>query len=175
MKTRHFILYLFLTLSIVAKADEVDKLRSELFNLELNTEDISKYLDKLEAIENPTARVIAYKGATCAFLAKYMVNPLKKIYFLQKSHNYLNRAVHEDPDDVEVHFFRFLTQSQIPSFLGMSGNINEDKIFIMAHIDEFKMEGITPNIVTFVSDYLNSSHYCTYEEAQMVANSLYSM
>ena len=71
--------------------------------------------------------------------------------------------------------FRFLTQSQIPSFLGMSGNVQEDKKYIMAHLDEFKLEGITPNIISFVSGFLNSSRYCTSEEAKMLADSLYSM
>jgi hypothetical protein len=159
----------------VVKADDSDELRNELFNLELNTEDISKYLEKLESINNPSPRVIAYKGATCAFLAKYMVNPLKKLYYLQKSENYLDRAIRRSPDDVEIHFFRFMTQSQIPSFLGMSGNVREDKAYIMAHLDEFKIEGITPNIISFVSGFLNSSRYCTSEEAKMLADSLYSM
>lgn len=171
---KHWLLVLFLSAVALANASVIgepdpDALRKELFELELNPEEISVFLEKLESIEDPSPQIIAYKGSTCAFLARYLFNPFKKIYYLNKSQKYLNRAVRLDPDNVEIRFLRFLTQSQIPAFFSLGYDVKSDKKYIIAHLDDFKLDGLAPEIVSYLTGFLQKSRYCTLDEANMIA------
>jgi len=148
-------------------------LRNELFSLELNPIDIGAYLDKLELIDNPGAEIISYTGAACAFLARHISNPLKKIYYLNQSNRYLKKAVESDPDNVEIRFIRFLTQSQIPGILTLGYDVREDKKYIVDHLENMKMDGITDEMAQFLSSFLLKSKYCTAEEAEVLTGMMY--
>ena len=147
-------------------------LRNELFLLELNSDSIQNYLDKLTLITDPSPEVISYKGASCAFLAKYISNPIKKIYYLNQSNKYLNLAVKLKPDDVEIRFIRFLTKSQVPVIFSLGYDLADDKQFIIANIDAFQMKGLTSEMGEFITGFLFESRYCSYDEAITLSKGL---
>jgi len=63
------------------------------------------------------AIVRAYYGALRTLEAKYSRNPVKKLSSLQQGMAFMDQAVWEEPDDVEVIFLRFAALHSMPSFL----------------------------------------------------------
>ena len=62
LKSGILISLLLSTVWITAVAQDQQALRNELFVLELNSEEISIFLSKLEAIASPTAEIVSYTG-----------------------------------------------------------------------------------------------------------------
>ena len=69
-------------------------------------------------------------------------------------------AIKNAPHDIELRYLRLLIQTNIPAFLGMSTNLVEDKIVILAFIN-VETDGHLKNMVT---NFLMSSELCTEKE-----------
>lgn len=175
MKIGLILSLLLVTFWVDGLSQDQKDLRNELFVLKLNTDEISSFLVKLEAIESPSAETVAYTGATCAYLAKYTSNPFKKIHYLNRSKRYLNQAVGMDPKNIEIRFMRFLTQSQVPGILNLGYDVRSDKTYIVNNLDSLHLEGMTKEMTEFLSGFLYDSRYCTTNEAEMLSNHLYTI
>jgi hypothetical protein len=111
------------------------------------TEELLKYLDKLKSNE---PLVIAYKGGTEALMAKHSWNPYQKFAYLKKSGQTLQSAIEDAPKNAEIRFLRFSIQHFIPSFLGMSGELEEDKKVIIANINTTTSGEVKKAIIKFM-------------------------
>ena len=69
-------------------------------------------------------------------------------------------AIKNAPHDIELRYLRLLIQTNIPAFLGMSTNLVEDKIVILAFIN-IEKDNHLKNMVT---NFLMSSGLCTEKE-----------
>lgn len=89
---------------------------------------------------NPADAVLkAYFGASAAASPACLSNPAKKISYFNKGKKLLSEAVKSKPDNYEVRFLRFATQSKAPGFLGYNDNIREDKDFLITHVSDAEM------------------------------------
>jgi hypothetical protein len=58
---------------------------------------------------------------------------------LDKGMAKINASIKYFPDDLEIRLLRLTIQSQVPAFLGRSGNLQSDKEFMMRGLaDKFK-------------------------------------
>jgi len=73
----------------------------------------------------------AYYGASSAAAPACLSNPAKKIAYFRKGKQLIADAVMLEPDNFEIRFLRFATQSKTPSFLGYNQQIEEDKRFLL--------------------------------------------
>jgi hypothetical protein len=64
------------------------------------------------------------------FMAKHVINPFSKMSYFKKGKKYLESAVANAPNNLEVRFMRYTCQKEMPDFLGYNTNIAEDRKFI---------------------------------------------
>ncbi|KAA3648501.1 MAG: hypothetical protein DWP98_08660 [Bacteroidetes bacterium] len=159
MKKILFIVFaFFLCTSAVNSQDALlDKLRPEYMKA-LHDIDLAPavYL-KFEAIENPSAKILAYKGALEAIMTRTTWNVFKKIGYLNKSQLSFNKAVELEPNNVEVRFMRLSVEHEIPSYLGYSTHMEEDKAFVVKHIAKFNPMNLDQQIMKEILVFVQKS------------------
>lgn len=65
------------------------------------------------------------------FMARHSLNPLNKMLYFKKGRKYLDEAVQEDYQNVEIRLIRYLSQQKIPKILDYRQNMEEDKALIL--------------------------------------------
>jgi len=81
--------------------------------------------------------LLAYYGTSAAASPACISNIAKKLSNFKKGKQLLESAVQSAPDNLEIRFLRFSTQSKAPSFLGYNSNLKEDKKFILSNFKAF--------------------------------------
>ena len=99
-----------------------------------NSLELSK---KFENSQPKDALLKAYWGASTAAAPECLSNPMEKIKYFRKGKTLLDESVKAQPDQMEIRFLRFATQTKAPSFLGYNGNIKEDKRIILENIADY--------------------------------------
>lgn len=84
--------------------------------------------------------LMAYYGASSAAAPNCLFNPASKIAYFRRGKSLLAESVRLQPQSFEIRFLRFATQSKTPSFLGYNGNLDEDRRFLIANIDQGREE-----------------------------------
>lgn len=114
--------------------------------------------------------LLGYKGAAQALIAKHSWNPYTKLDYVKLANATFGDAVKAAPANGEIRFLRFSVQYYVPSFLGQSGNLQEDKAVIIQQLPELK-KTMTAAEVKEICDFLLQTHLCTAaEETQLKSN-----
>ena len=87
-----------------------------------------------------------YKGGATIIMAKYVSNPFSKISNFRKGRNMLEKAIAMDRTNSELIFLRFAIQTNIPSFLGYSNDIQEDKKHLQNSLPHLKDKALKEHI-----------------------------
>lgn len=77
----------------------------------------------------------AYNGLAIMRKAEYTYNPYKKLSFFNQGKKKIEAAIARNKTNSEIRFIRLSVQSNIPDFLGYSGDINADKRIIIQAIN----------------------------------------
>lgn len=93
---------------------------------------------------------IAYLGAFRAIWAKHAINPITKLVTFNKGREHIEKAVLNDPENVEIRFVRFSIQKNCPSFLGYNTDIQKDRQFIEANKGKIQ----SPQLMKMIADIL---------------------
>jgi len=83
---------------------------------------------------------LAYRGAFKAIWAKHIFNPIGKLETFNQGKTDIEKAVSQDPDNIEIRLIRLSVQSNAPRILGYSSNIEEDKKLLMANRESLTSE-----------------------------------
>jgi len=110
----------------------------------------------------------AYFGAATAAAPACLGSPAKKISYFRKGKDLIAEAVKLQPDNFEIRFLRFATQSKTPSFLGYHQNIDEDKQFLLANLEKGRTTVANSRIFAKMTDFLATSESLTGKEQAMV-------
>lgn len=94
----------------------------------------------------------AYWGVAKMVLAKFAFFPLKKLSLFQAGKQALQHAILHQPNVTELRFLRLSIQKSVPSILAYQENIEEDKAFILKHIEN-EAEAIQIAFKTFCQRY----------------------
>lgn len=108
-------------------------------------------------VEDRTAIIIAYDAATKAILTRTTWNWFKKLEYLQQSRKLFKEAVNRDSVNVEIRFLRFTVEDRIPFYLGYSDHMKEDKKVILENLQNYKVEGLNPEIYQYLHKRLEES------------------
>jgi hypothetical protein len=133
------------------------------------SEDSLKKLAMLLAPANnnsATMVYLGYKGAATIMQAKYQVNPFSKLESLKKGKEILQTAIIKDTTQLETRYLRFTIQTNLPSFLNYSADINNDKLFLLSNYRSIQDE----ELKKMVFQYLSTSKFCTEEELKKIKN-----
>ncbi len=158
MRTVLFALLLLCCSVICRAADqpELKPLRQKIvlaMNSKKTTDSLYESLDKQS---NKPPIIIAYLGILDALKAKHAWNPYSKIKSLNAAQSLLQKAVGDEPHNMEIRFLRFSVQHNAPGFLGYGKNLDEDKDEIMIQLamkrDFITEKDLNRTIIQFLLD-----------------------
>ena len=112
-----------------------------------------KLLEELEDItlENPLK--YAYKGATHALLAQYLINPYSKLESVKTGSMMLDDAVIAASANMEIRYLRYSIEKNLPSFLPYRKHIKQDELRIVNALVA-KQDNLSPEIHKEVIQYM---------------------
>lgn len=145
------------------QANEWVKIRN-LYEQAAIKEDAQLKLNALLLSKVENAVLNGYKGANLMISAKYVFNPVRKLSRFNKGKVQMEHAIEREPKNLELRYLRFTIQTNLPVFLGYSGNIIKDKEFLISHLATVSDVDLRNRIVA----YLISSRRCSDSELKEV-------
>lgn len=108
--------------------------------------------------------LLGYKGAAIMMQASYAIDPFTKLSKFKKGKNLIEYAIKKEANNTELRYVRLTIQTNIPSFLGYSGEIKNDKDFILEQLPHLKDADLSNRIIK----YLSSKNICNDEELKKI-------
>lgn len=127
-----------------------EKLR---INYSLAPEDKSLCRSMLKELNTPSLPDLhlAYLGAFQMIWAKHTPNPFEKLSSFNKGKNNIEKALKNDPENVEIIFLRYSLQKNSPAFLGYNDNLDDDKKFLKLNIHKSP----SPDVRKMIENIIN--------------------
>ncbi|MBL6446577.1 hypothetical protein JMN32_09665 [Fulvivirga sp. 29W222] len=177
MKNLAVIILIFFVsgISLTARSQSLDvikNIRNELFYTDFNFNKCEKYYNYIVSLNDKSPLIQAYQAAAESLMAKHSWNPLNKFSYLKNAQELLNDAVKADEENPEIRFLRLYIQRSIPSYMGMSGDIAEDKAAILTHLDKLNVEELGRDIATYIATYMAATDLTTAPEASLIKEKL---
>lgn len=110
-----------------------DQLRNGFFGMKDEECGQQKFFQSIKSDEYLSPVHQAYAGTAEAATAECVRGPSSKIGHFNRGKRNIEAAVERAPENAEVRFMRFATQTNIPGFL-FYDNIKEDKALIMEQL-----------------------------------------
>ncbi len=156
MKTVSGFILLF-CVSLSCKSQSLIELREQFYRASINGESADSFYSKMETVTaNSSALMLGYKGMAAFTLCNYSYNPYSKLKYFNEGKNFLDNAIAASPDNVELRFLRYSVQKNVPSFLGYSSNIGEDKKIISENISSTELRKTDVDLYNRIVNFLNS-------------------
>jgi hypothetical protein len=165
MKSRFFNVIFFLAFPFFSSAFSITQVRSlyqKAATEEKSCTELISLLKPWDAENNPL--LAGYKACASMMMAKYTINPIRKLSYFIKGINALEKAITADKANSVLRFLRFGIQTNIPFFLGYKENIHGDKSFLLdsiSHLNDLELK-------TWIISYLNESNNLTFTEKQNI-------
>ena len=144
--------------------DDVKQLRTAYYEASINEDAAIAFNQQLENVGDENPLKLGYKAMSQLMLCNYGINPFTKLANFKNGKNTLEKALNLDKTNTELHYLRFTVQTNVPSFLGYSDNIETDKNILLVSLPTLKDEDLFDKIMA----YLLSSEYCTQEEKKLL-------
>lgn len=110
--------------------------------------DLIKQLEPYNEKNNPL--FFGYKGGATMLMATHVFNPFSKFSYFKKGRIILEKAIQADKNNVELRFLRYTVQTNAPSFLGYSSDIEKDLIFLNESISGVKDNELKKIIASYL-------------------------
>ncbi|WP_245129206.1 hypothetical protein [Mucilaginibacter straminoryzae] len=143
-------------------------IRKQLLNALNSKQTTDSLYNVLTASKNKTPVIVGYIGALEALKAKYTWNPYFKLKYLNTAEDHFEKAVAQDPDNIEIRFMRFSVEHHVPSFLGYNKNLQADKHVIINQIERNNYHAADKALVVTVMKFLIDSDRCTAGEKELL-------
>jgi len=161
MEVRQVLIICLIILSSSGSAQQLDlnKIRVD-FSRAVKEEELCK--DHLESLRK-SANTVTEQGYLAVYemiLAKHVSNPFKKMSHFKAGKNKLEKLIQKDKSNVELRFIRLSIQAHIPSYLGYSGNIQEDKKYLCDNL--YKMNDEKTQLLVY--NYMKGANIFTEDE-----------
>lgn len=127
---------------------------------------------KLEQVSPKPPIVLGYVAMLEALKAKHAWNPYNKFSYLGKSKKTFQKAVQADPHNMEIRFMRFSVEHFLPSYLGYSKNLQQDKLVIL---EQLKKPSEDKEYAKSVVKFLLESKRCTPAEIKELKSKMKSL
>jgi len=163
-KTVTLLLLSLFTINIQAN-DNIIMIRNLFYSATKSADSANLLVEKLQTVTtNSKAELIGYKGMSNLMICYHSYNPYTKYKNFINGKNLLEQAINKDPNNIELRFLRLSVQLNVPSFLGYSSNINEDKLFIFNGIKNIRDKDLFNRIYNYT---MNAKRLTTEEKEKM--------
>lgn len=149
---RNFVVSFLFLLMIppVFSATDLGYIRKLFFEASQSPQKTDIMLQLLNRAEDKYLPVLkGYTGMSYMLLAKHGFNFIARYNNFQQGKELLERAIHEDKNNVELRFLRLSVQMNVPIFLNYSTQIENDKQFIVAHFNSLKDADLKERIFNY--------------------------
>jgi len=113
--------------------------------------------------------VLGYKGAAEAIKARD-ASLLDKLRYVQAAARTFEHAVSLNPKNAEIRFLRFSMETNLPSFLGLSTHIDEDRHLLLTSVLHHPSSGLDAEGFETIRNYLRTHGKVSEAEAQKLDN-----
>lgn len=158
------VILLFTALCLNAQALNFNAIRiayKQAANDSTKVVEFSKLMSKVNKKDN--AVLVAYKGASLTLLARKAKTIKEKREGFIEGVSWLNHAIDQEPNNIEIRFVRIGIQENTPKLLKYKGNIEEDKLFILKQFNYIKSSSLKNHI----KDYILQSKVFSDEEKSL--------
>ncbi|MBD2715432.1 hypothetical protein KBK19_10330 [Microvirga sp. STR05] len=124
-----------------------------------------KFHKLMAAYDQRNAVVLAYKAAAEAIRARD-ASMFNKLTYVQNANKQFEEAVKLDGDNAEIRFLRLSVESNLPSFLGLSGHVDEDRQFLVETLLQHPKSGLDAESFGLVRDFLVERGHVSGPEAE---------
>lgn len=126
-------------LTYAANDPTVSSIRLKFHN-STSSEEICKALIKqLEPYsEKNNPLFLGYRAGATMLMAKHSFNPFSKLSYFKKGRTMLEKAIQAESNNVELRFLRYTIQTNVPSFLGYSSQLEKDHSFLRQSVSGVK-------------------------------------
>ncbi|MBC8082936.1 MAG: hypothetical protein H7Z21_06955 [Hymenobacter sp.] len=124
-----------------------------------------KFYQLMAAYQQQDALVLAYKAAAEAIRARD-ASMLNKLTYVQNAMKQFEQAVKLDADNAEIRFLRLSVESNVPSFLGLSQHVDEDRQFLLNTLLQHPKSGLDPESFGLVRDFMVARGHVSDADAQ---------
>lgn len=152
---------LFFQLSAQNNRAELFSLRDDYVRALKNEDLVEEVYERFLEVEEPSAKILAYRGALEAIMTKTTWNFFKKLDYLKKSEKSFAEAVEKAPESIEVRFMRMAVQYEIPAYLGFSEDIPSDRDFIVKNIHRFNPVGLDDFTLNRIIEFMKKCNKFT--------------
>ncbi|WP_129714426.1 hypothetical protein [Pedobacter sp. SYP-B3415] len=108
-----------------------------------------------------------YIASLEALKAKHAWNPYNKVKYASKSTKTMEAAIKADPASLELRFMRFSVQHYMPSFLGLSKELDADRKEIVKHYRNKSFRKTDDELVRNIARFMIESKRCTQSEEEI--------
>lgn len=165
-----FLIFFVLTLSASDNLEEklsipqnlIEKIRTTYYN-GIDNED---YIDSLQSIitrnfsddksKYPTI-VLAYSAGVEALKSKHAFWPFTKMSYLNSSMELFDKALLQDPNNLEIRFMRYSILHYVPGILGFGSELDEDQKIILNLLAKKKSFEISDELRTGIISFMIES------------------
>ncbi|MDU0371341.1 hypothetical protein ACFPAF_13115 [Hymenobacter endophyticus] len=170
--TRFLFLFLSLTFTTLVSTEAnpyaVHQLRRHYQQAATSKEAGEKFHKLMAAYDKQDAVVLAYKAAAEAIRARD-ASMFNKLTYVQQAGKLFDQAVKLDNDNAEIRFLRLSVESNLPSFLGMSPHVEEDRQFLVSTLLKHPKSGLDAESFGLVRNFMVERGHVSEEEAQKLA------
>ncbi|MDI1355385.1 MAG: hypothetical protein PSX36_10725 [bacterium] len=163
------LLILISWLSLFSAPDaEVLTYRRMLYASEKSATMATSFYTITRSLTNESAAVKrGYKAMSCFMMSKHVTGPLSKISYFKEGRKELEEAIALSPDNMELRFLRFSTQSNTPNFLGYKNSMADDKARILKQLKSGVQAG-DQDLYDKIYTFMLNSEYCSAEEKKLI-------
>lgn len=156
-----FILFL---IPFSLSANDLPQIRKEYYAAVNDGKAADRFYTKLKSRASSEPIMIAYLGIAQAVKARHAINPYNKLTYLKSGMKTLNSAVAKSPDDLEIRFLRFTLEHHIPSFLGYSQHLDDDRKSIVKLSKQKKFGEMDKALLQNLLGFMKETKRCSPQE-----------
>lgn len=145
----------FFFLAILSTAfgvSDISQVRLQYKEASTNAEKTKQLYEDLGSITKESdVLLIAYKGAATTLMAKYAKTIKEKKAFFREGVGYIEYAVEQAPNNVEIRYLRLSVKENAPRITGYKRHMDKDKTYILEHLVEVENQESKKYIKGYVS------------------------
>jgi hypothetical protein len=121
---------------------------------------------KINVTDDPVH--VGIRAMSEILMCKHVFNPVSKLSHFNRGKKLLDQAISRSKTAPELYFFRFATQSNVPSILKYSSNLDADKAILLKYL---KSKPADKDLHQRVKTFMLNSKYCNSQEKEIIKTS----
>ncbi len=161
---RQLVILIPLLLVLSSEAQSLLEVRKNFHDAVMEPKRTKEFHRYLKESELTSATINAYRAASEAMMARVVWNPISKLAQVIKYAEMMENAVMSDKDNIEIRFLRLSIEYNIPKFLGMSKNLEQDTDMIVKNLSDVQNMDLDPSYGRYILSFLETTKLCTDQE-----------